>query len=101
MLLSTPRLSCNAFTRLLKPSVSDSKMNSCRNSVHFWPTAVRKPIACSHSSGVRSTSRANECKCRTRLDITSLKRGSGVVDIWSNTASVIVFSLTARIFLTC
>src|ERR1700686_3944145 len=72
-------------------------MNSWRIGEHFCPTAVRKPIPVSHSSGVRSTSRANACKCRTAASMISLRRGFSVEDICSSTASVTVFSSIVRI----
>src|SRR5580658_4530269 len=74
-------------------------MNSCRYAVHAWPVAVRNLMASSHSSGVRSTSRANSCKCRTAAAMISLRRGFSVEDICSIAASVIVFSSIARMLI--
>ena len=58
------------------PSTSDSRMNSWRSSSHRCPTRVRNSIPRSHSGMVSSTSRANACRCRTRLVRISRSRGS-------------------------
>src|SRR5260221_3742382 len=50
-----------------RPSTSESRMNSCRLSSHFWPTAVRNLMPSNHSSSVRCTSRAKACRCFTAL----------------------------------
>ena len=72
-------------------------MNSWRAGVQVWPTLVRKPIAASHSSGVRLTSRAKSCMWRTRLAMTCFSRGSGVPLICSRTASVTLEVVRSRI----
>src|ERR1700744_5211124 len=69
------------------PSTSDSRMNSWRTSVPFWPVAVRNSIACSHSAMLGSTSRTAACRCRTRLSRTVRSRSSGVPAKLSTTAS--------------
>jgi hypothetical protein len=71
-----PRAWSSATTSIDMPSVSDSRMNSCRFSSHFLPVAVRNWMAAIHSSGVRSTSRAKACACFTSAVITCLKRAS-------------------------
>jgi hypothetical protein len=82
-----------ASTRIETPSVSDSRMNSWRLSVHVCPTSVRKRIAVIHSASVSSTSRTNSCRCRISALITVLKRGSSHSASRSITASVRVCSL--------
>src|SRR4051794_6606159 len=74
---------------MLTPSVSESRINSCRRSSHCWPVRVRKSIARSHSSSVGSMSRMKACRWWIRLDITSFRRGSGVPAILCNTLAVI------------
>ena len=58
------RCSC-ATSSIDRPSVSDSRMNSCRVSLHFWPVAVRNWMPCIHSASVSCTSRAKSCRCVT------------------------------------
>jgi len=53
------------LTTALTPNTSDSRMNSWRIGVQAWPTAVRNCRPWIHSAGVRSTSRAKACRCRT------------------------------------
>ena len=65
-------------TSMEMPSTSESRMNSCRSSSHFWPVAVRKSIARSHSAMVGSVSLTNACRCLTRLVSSSRSRGSWV-----------------------
>ena len=81
-------------------------MNSCRAGVHIWPTLVMNSMPLIHSAGVRFTSRAKACRWRTALSMISFMRGSGVVDIWATTTSVIdsgvygcmAFSLGRRLY---
>ncbi len=73
--------------------MSESRMNSWRLSSHFWPTAVRNLMPSNHSSSVSSTSRANACRCRTRLARICLKRGSLTWSIRAMTASASSVSL--------
>ena len=68
-------------------------MNSCRSSSHFWPVAVRKSIARSHSAMVGSVSLTKACRCLTRLLSSSRSRGSGVFAKLSTTASAAVSSV--------
>src|SRR5271166_973773 len=75
------------------PSTSESRMNSCRSSSHFWPVAVRKSIARSHSAMVGSVSLTNACRCLTRLLSSSRSRGSWVFAKLSTTASAAVSSV--------
>jgi len=56
--LSVPPLrSLTVSTSIETPSTSERRMNSWRVGSHFWPTAVRKSIAYSHSWRVGRTSR--------------------------------------------
>ena len=71
-------------------------MHSCRAGVQILPTAVMNSMPLIHSAGVRFTSRAKACRCFTAEAITSRIRGSGVVAIWSSTASVIVSGVSSR-----
>ena len=64
--------SCRPLTSADSPSVSDSRMNSCRSAVHILPTAVMNSMPLIHSAGVRFTSRAKACRCFTAAAITSL-----------------------------
>jgi hypothetical protein len=80
-------------TSIDSPSTSDSRMNSCRVSSHFWPVLVRKSIAVSHSGMVSSVSRANACRCVTRLPRISRSRWSGVCAKESMTAAAAVSSV--------
>ena len=68
-------------------------MNSCRSSSHFWPVAVRKSIARSHSAMVGSVSLTNACRCLTRLLSSSRSRGSWVFAKLSTTALAAVSSV--------
>ena len=84
------------------PSTSESRMNSCRSSSHFWPVAVRNSIARSHSAMVGSVSLTNACRCLTRLLSSSRSRGSWVLAKLSTTALAAVSSvksvaMTARV----
>ncbi len=79
-----------------RPIVSDSRMNSWRAGVHIWPTLVMNSMPLIHSPGVRFTSRAKACRWRTAASMISFMRGSGVVDICSITASVIVSGVYSR-----
>lgn len=72
-------------------------MNSWRLSSVMWPTAVRKPIALCHSASVSFVSRANECRCWTRLVITVRNRSSRQPPSDAITACVMVSSLRLRI----
>jgi hypothetical protein len=67
----------SATTIIDSPSVSDSRMNSGRRSVEICPVAVRNFRPASHSSGVRSTSRAKACTCLTSDVINTRSRASG------------------------
>ena len=49
-----------------------------------------------HSAGVRLTSRAKAWRCLTADAMIVFRRGSGVVAIWSSTASVIVSGVSSR-----
>src|SRR5271165_4778298 len=75
------------------PSTSESRMNSCRSSSHFWPVAVRNSMARSHSAMVGSVWMTNACRCLTRLSSSSRSRGSGVWAKLSMTASAAVSSV--------
>ena len=90
-------LSCMMLTSAERPIVSESRMNSCRAGVQAWPTLVMNSMPLIHSAGVRLTSRAKACRCRTAASMTSFMRASGVVAICSSTASVIVCGVYARI----
>ena len=85
---SRPSASCITLTSRDRPSTSESRMNSCRKGVQAWPTAVRKAMPASHSSGVSSTSRAKSCRWRTAAAITSRSRASGVSAICARTSRV-------------
>ena len=85
-------LSCIALTSALTPSTSASRMNSWRNGVQAWPTAVRNWMPVSHSAGVSRTSRAKACRWRTAASMISFRRGSGVFAICASAASVTVYS---------
>ena len=66
----------SVITRIETPSVSDSRMNSCRLSVQVLPVSVRNWMAVIHSASVSFTSRTKSCRCVTSEVITCLKRGS-------------------------
>ena len=80
-----------------QPSVSDSRMNSCRLSSHFWPVAVRKRMPCIHSASVSRTSRAKSCRWRTSAPSISFRRGLSQSSKPPMTASVMVCSSMLRI----
>jgi len=80
-------------TSMEMPSTSESRMNSCRSLSHFWPVAVRKSMARSHSAMVGSVSLTNACRCLTRLLSSSRSRGSEVFAKLSTTASAAVSSV--------
>src|SRR5207253_103100 len=88
-----------AVTSIDRPSVSDNRMNSWRLSSVMWPTSVRNLIASNHSSSVSLTSRANECRCCTRLVMMVRSRLSPQPSIEASTAWVIVSSLMLRMLL--
>ena len=67
-----------ASTSIDTPSVSDSRMNSWRHSVHVCPVSVRKLIAASHSSCVGSISLIAACRCLTTTAMISRSRGFDV-----------------------
>ena len=83
-------------TRIERPSTSESRMNSWRLSSHFWPTAVRNLMPSNHSSSVSFTSSANACRCRMRLVMICLKRGSLTSFSRASTASVRLSLLSWR-----
>src|SRR3954453_6465103 len=66
-------------TSIETPSTSESRMNSCRTSLHICPVRVRKSIATPHSSSVSSTSLTNACRWWTSEVMTCFSRGSGVL----------------------
>ncbi len=49
-------------TSIDTPKTSESRMNSCRTSLHICPVRVRKSIATPHSSSVSSTSLTKPCR---------------------------------------
>src|SRR5688572_23137655 len=65
-------------TSIETPRTSDSRMNSCRTSLHICPVRARKSIATPHSSSVSSTSLTNACRWCTSEVMTCRSRGSGV-----------------------
>ena len=50
-------------------------MNSCRQSLHIWPVAVRNLIASNHSASVGSISFTASCRWRVMTAMTSASRG--------------------------
>ena len=80
-------------TSIDTPSTSESRMNSCRVSSHFCPTAVRNSIAACHSGSVSRVSRTNACRCGTSRSRSSRSRASGVSAKLCTTAAVAVSSL--------
>ena len=86
-----------ASTSIDTPITSESRMNSWRFSSHIAPTAVRKPIAASHSAWVGSTSRTNPCRWRVNDARISRRRGSSVRAKLSMTASVAVSSVKSPV----
>src|SRR2546429_5257890 len=75
------------------PSTSESRMNSWRIGVHFCPVRVRKSIANSHSSKVRSVLLTYSCSDFTSSCSRNLARGSGVLSKLLTTAAVSSVSL--------
>ncbi len=84
-----------ADTSAERPSVSDTGC-SCRSGEHILPAAVMNSMPLIHSAGVRLTSRAKAWRCLTADAMIAFRRGSGVVAIWSSTASVIVSGVNSR-----
>jgi hypothetical protein len=70
------------------PSTSASSTNSCLLPDEALPVRVRKSIAVKYSSSVRSTSRANACRCRTSAPITAFVRGFGLLSKLATAAAV-------------
>ncbi len=85
-------------TSMETPRTSESRTNSWRVSSHVWPTAVRKPIAASHSSIVGSMSRTKSWRWRVRLSMTCRSRWSLVARKLSTTASVAVSTVKSTWF---
>src|SRR6185369_14739996 len=80
---------CASETTIIeRPRTSERRMNSGRRSVEICPVSVRKRIPASHSSGVRSTSRANACRCFTSEVMISRRRGSLAFANAATTSSV-------------
>jgi hypothetical protein len=71
----------SAIVNIDSPSVSDSRMNSWRVSLHGWPVALRKAMPACHSASVRRTSRAKSCRWVTRAVSTCFRRASGVAEM--------------------
>ena len=83
-----------ASTSMENPITSESRMNSCRLSSHFWPVAVRNWMASNHSASVSSTSRAKPCRWRISAAKTCARRGVRAFVASLTSAIAACYSLT-------